>query len=76
MAISLAVGLFLNQRLRGVGIFRTAYFLPTITSTVAISVVWMWIYHPVDYGLANSILLRLGFRHCAGCATHSWRCQR
>jgi multiple sugar transport system permease protein len=60
MAISLAVGLFLNQRLRGVGIFRTAYFLPTITSTVAISVVWMWIYHPADYGLANSILLRLG----------------
>lgn len=60
MLISLLVALFLNQRLRGVGIFRTAFFLPTITSTVAISVVWMWIYHPADYGLANTILLELG----------------
>lgn len=60
MAVSLAVALFLNQRLRGVGFFRTAYFLPVITSTVAISVVWLWIYHPADYGLANSILLKVG----------------
>jgi multiple sugar transport system permease protein len=60
MAVSLTVALFLNRRLRGVGVFRTAYFLPVITSTVAISVVWMWIYHPADYGLANTILLKLG----------------
>ena len=37
MAISLFIALFLNQKLRGVGLFRTAYFLPTITSTVAVS---------------------------------------
>lgn len=61
MAVSLIVAIFLNQRMRGVGLFRTAFFLPTITSTVAISVVWLWIYHPADYGLANSILLKFGF---------------
>lgn len=60
MIISLFIALFLNQRLRGVGLFRTAYFLPTITSTVAVSVVWMWLYHPSNYGLFNSVLLRLG----------------
>ena len=60
MAISLFIALFLNQRLRGVGLFRTAYFLPTITSTVAMSVVWMWLYHPANYGLFNTILLKLG----------------
>jgi len=60
MAISLAVALLLNQKLRGVSLFRTAYFLPTITSTAAISVIWLWIYHPADYGLLNSILMRLG----------------
>ena len=59
IAISLCVALLLNQRLRGVSLFRTAYFLPTITSTEAISVVWLWIYHPADYGLLNSILLKL-----------------
>lgn len=60
MAISLLLALCLNRRLRGVELFRTAYFLPTITSTVAVSVVWMWIYHPADYGLLNGLLLRLG----------------
>ncbi|HEY68112.1 MAG: sugar ABC transporter permease [Chloroflexi bacterium] len=61
MGISLAIAVLLNQRLRGVSLFRTAYFLPTITSTAAISVIWLWIYHPADYGLLNSILLKLGF---------------
>jgi len=60
IAISLCIAMLLNQRLRGVSLFRTAYFLPTITSTAAISVVWLWIYHPADYGLLNSILLKLG----------------
>jgi multiple sugar transport system permease protein len=60
MAVSLLLASLLNQRLRAVGLFRTAYFLPTITSTAAISVVWLWIYHPSDYGLTNSLLMRLG----------------
>lgn len=62
MAVSLLVAQFLNRKLYGVGFFRTAYFLPTITSTVAISVVWLWIFHPADYGLANTLLLKLGFK--------------
>ena len=60
IAVSLSIALLLNQRLKAVSLFRTAYFLPTITSTAAISVVWIWIYHPADYGLLNSILLKLG----------------
>ena len=60
IAVSLCIALLLNQRLKAVSLFRTAYFLPTITSTAAISVVWIWIYHPADYGLLNSILLKLG----------------
>lgn len=60
MAVSLLLAIFLNQRLGGVGLFRTAFFLPAITSTAAISVVWLWIYHPADYGLANSLLMELG----------------
>jgi ABC-type sugar transport system permease subunit len=60
LSISLGVALLLNRRLPGIGLFRTAFFLPTITSTAAISVVWMWLYHPSDYGLFNSLLLSLG----------------
>jgi len=59
MAISLTIALLLNRQIRGRAVFRTAYFLPTITSTAAMAVVWMWIYHP-DFGLGNWILSTLG----------------
>lgn len=55
MAIALFVALLLNRPMRMLSIYRTAYFLPTITSMVAVSVVWMWIYHP-DVGLMNYFL--------------------
>ncbi len=58
--ISLMIALLLNRKLPGVGIFRTAFFLPAITSITAISVVWLWLYHPAQYGLFNSILIQLG----------------
>jgi len=58
--ISLMIALLLNRKLPGVGIFRTAFFLPAITSITAISVVWMWLYNPAQYGLFNSILIKLG----------------
>jgi multiple sugar transport system permease protein len=59
MAIALAIALLLNHQIRGIAIFRTAYFLPTITSTAAMAVVWLWIYHP-DFGLANWVLDLIG----------------
>lgn len=55
MAIALFIAVLLNRRMRGLSIYRTTYFLPTVTSMVAVSVVWMWIYHP-DVGLMNYIL--------------------
>jgi multiple sugar transport system permease protein len=55
MAVSLFIALLLNRPLRARTIYRTAFFLPTVTSMVAVSVVWMWIYHP-DVGLMNYLL--------------------
>jgi multiple sugar transport system permease protein len=59
MALALALALLLNRPLRGVGIFRTLFFLPSITSFVAIAMVWQWIYNP-DFGLANWVLRLFG----------------
>ena len=42
------------------GVFRTIFFLPSVTSIVAVAVVWAWIFHP-DYGLVNAGLIALGF---------------
>ncbi len=41
-------------------LFRTVYFLPTITAIVAISVVWKWLYAGGTYGLINYVLVKLG----------------
>ncbi|MCU0606152.1 MAG: sugar ABC transporter permease [Candidatus Edwardsbacteria bacterium] len=57
--LALFIALLLNQKVRARGLFRTAYFLPVITSTVAISLVWKWIFNP-RIGLANQLLQGLG----------------
>ena len=59
MILALFLALLLNRPLRGLAFYRTAYFLPTITSLVAVSVVWMWIYHP-DVGLMNQLIGLVG----------------
>ncbi len=53
--LSLFLAVLLKQKIRGVRFFRTIYFLPVITSVIAVSMVWKWIYHP-QAGLANSLL--------------------
>lgn len=55
MILSLGIALVLNHRLRGVTFLRALYFLPSVTSFVAIALVWMWIYHPT-FGAANALL--------------------
>jgi len=62
--LSLVVALLLNQKIRGLGSYRTIYYLPVVTSIVAVSVVWRWILQP-DRGLLNYLLSWLhvtGFR--------------
>jgi multiple sugar transport system permease protein len=56
IAISLLLAVLLNQKLRATTVFRTIYYLPTITMWVAIGLVWVWLYSP-QYGLVNWILL-------------------
>jgi multiple sugar transport system permease protein len=59
MLISLFLALALNQTIRGIAWIRTAYFLPVVTSTIAIALVWQWIYAP-DAGLLNQVLGTFG----------------
>jgi multiple sugar transport system permease protein len=59
MAIALLVAMALNQRLPGRTLFRAAYFMPVVASTVAVALVWRWIFH-ADFGLLNSALFMIG----------------
>jgi multiple sugar transport system permease protein len=57
---SLGAALLLNHRLvRWKGVFRTLYFLPVVTTLVAVAVVWRFVYHP-RIGLLNRALAALG----------------
>lgn len=60
MILSLGFALLLDKGLRlALSLYRSLFFAPIVTSTVAISVVWMFIYHP-DYGMANAAMKWLG----------------
>lgn len=55
MAVGLGLALLLYQGLRVRAFFRLLYFLPFITSQVALSLVWGWIFN-AQYGVANAAL--------------------
>jgi multiple sugar transport system permease protein len=55
MAVSLGVALLLNRQLRGIGVYRTAFYLPAIMPLVAASLLWQWVFNG-NYGVLNSML--------------------
>jgi multiple sugar transport system permease protein len=61
MTLSLFLGLALNRKLRGVNFYRTVYYLPAVSSIVAVALLWQWIFNP-ENGLLNMYLLKLGLK--------------
>ncbi|MGH8873639.1 MAG: carbohydrate ABC transporter permease [Acidimicrobiia bacterium] len=59
LAFALFLALLLNERARFQRLFRTVYFLPSVVSGVALSVLWLWLYHP-ELGLINQALGLVG----------------
>ena len=57
LALSLAV--LLNQKVRGLALFRTIFYLPSILPLMATSIVWTWLLHP-QYGIVSVIMSGLG----------------
>ena len=59
MVLAIIIAYLLFQKVRFLAVFRTVYFLPYITSTVAAAAVWAWMFDP-RVGVFNSILDRFG----------------
>lgn len=55
MGIALILAYFLNKKIAGKKILRTAFFTPVIMSSVAAAVIWRWVYEP-NFGLLNTVL--------------------
>jgi multiple sugar transport system permease protein len=55
IVIGYAIALLLNQRIAGMPVWRTLFFLPSIVPAIAAAYLWAWIFNP-DFGLANGLL--------------------
>jgi multiple sugar transport system permease protein len=58
---SLLIALLLNQKVKGMPFFRTAFYLPSLVPAVASALVWAWVFHP-DAGILNYTLSLLGIK--------------
>ncbi|AQZ62853.1 N-Acetyl-D-glucosamine ABC transport system, permease protein 1 [[Actinomadura] parvosata subsp. kistnae] len=59
LIVSFAVAMLLNQKVRGLAVWRTIFYLPTLVPAIANVVLWIWIFNP-DFGLLNSLLRQAG----------------
>jgi multiple sugar transport system permease protein len=71
MIIALATALLLNQKLRGVSLYRAIYFLPVVSSTVAASLIWTWLFSP-NFGPINYFLESIGIPGPAWLGSTTW----
>ncbi len=65
MVAALGLAIILNQKMKGINIFRTIFFFPHVASLVAIAVVWNLLFHPT-LGPVNNILRFLGIANPPG----------
>ena len=61
IALSLSLGLALNRKRPGMTLFRTLFYLPAVTSSIAAATVWTWMFQK-DYGVVNQALDVFGIR--------------
>lgn len=70
--IALLLAVALEEVTKGKQVFKVLFFIPTVTSTVAISVVWKWLFAGEKYGLINYFLIRLGFQPIDWLLSPTW----
>ncbi|WP_114559189.1 carbohydrate ABC transporter permease [Desertihabitans aurantiacus] len=59
LLLGFSMAMLMNQKLRGVTVFRTIYYLPSVLSGVAVAVLWQFVFN-TDYGLVNWLLSLFG----------------
>lgn len=61
-AVALVLALLVNRALKGITLFRTALYVPSVSSTIAIGIVWVWLLDP-QFGLVNWFLRTVGIAY-------------
>jgi multiple sugar transport system permease protein len=69
--LGVALALLLNQRARGIGIYRTLYYLPTMVPAVGATLLWLWLFNP-NGGMIDGLLGTLGLQQPGWFTDPSW----
>ncbi|MFN3335326.1 MAG: carbohydrate ABC transporter permease, partial [Caldilinea sp.] len=68
---ALYVAILLNQKLPGTTLMRVLYYIPSIASGVAVSILWIWLFNP-QVGLVNYLLSLIGIQGPPWLASQQW----
>lgn len=71
LVLSVLIAILLNQKVRGIPLFRTIYYLPSLVGGVSVAVLWWRIFNR-DFGLLNYGLMKLGVFERAGINPIDW----
>ena len=59
MIVGFCIAILLNQKIRGRVAYRVLYYLPAVIPGIAVSLLWLWLFHP-DFGVINWLLSLFG----------------
>ena len=66
-----ALAMLLNMKIKGMAIYRTIYFLPTLVPQVALAAIWIWLLNP-QFGLVNNVLAMFGIKGPGWIGSVTW----
>lgn len=71
LALGLGLALLLNTKVPGITVWRTVYYMPSVVSGVAVSVLWSYVFNP-RFGIMNWILSWFGIKGPGWLASVDW----
>ena len=69
--LSLLLALAMNANVKGISFFRAVFFIPVISASVAVAMMWRWLYN-TDFGLINLFLTNLGLKGVPWLSSTAW----
>jgi len=71
LIMGFAVALMMNQKVRGILVFRTLYYTPAVVSGAAVAILWQFVFHR-DFGVLNNILGWIGIDPIPWMLSEKW----
>ena len=71
LLIALFLAILLNQKVKGMSVFRTLFYLPTVTAMIAVATLWQWAFEPA-FGIINAALGTFGIKGPAWLGDPAW----